>query len=54
MGFTDDDIFISPLLMEQHGVNDGMLVKGTAVLNYNKKKMSWGWKALKINNVATE
>ncbi|TCT50270.1 hypothetical protein EDB38_10994 [Vibrio crassostreae] len=54
MGFTDDDIFISPPLMEQHGVNDGVLVKGTAVLNYNKKKMSWGWKALKINNVATE
>lgn len=54
MGFTDDDIFISPPLMEQHGVNDGVLVKGTAVLNYNKKKMSWGWKALKINSVATE
>ncbi|MDW3640236.1 DUF7017 domain-containing protein [Vibrio sp. 1291-1] len=54
MGFTDDDIFIAPPLMEQYGVNDGALVKGTAVLNYNKKKMSWGWKALKLNNVATE
>lgn len=53
MGFTDDNIFIAPPLMEQHGVNDGVLVKGTAVLNYNKKKMSWGWKALKLNNVTT-
>lgn len=53
MGFTDDDIFIAPPLMEQHGVNDGVLVKGTAVLNYNKKKMSWGWKALKLDNVTT-
>ncbi|MCD9472602.1 DUF7017 domain-containing protein [Photobacterium phosphoreum] len=52
MGFTDDNIFIAPPLMEQHGVNDGVLVKGTAVLNYNKKKMSWGWKALKLTNMS--
>ncbi|EGQ8898357.1 tetratricopeptide repeat protein [Vibrio parahaemolyticus] len=51
MGFTDDNIFVAPPLMAKHNIGDGMMVEGMAVLNYNKKKMSWGWKALKLTNV---
>lgn len=53
MGFTDDNIFVAPPLMAKHSVVDGMLVEGVAVLNYNKKKTSWSWKALKLTNVST-
>lgn len=51
MGFTDDGIFVDPELMAKHSVGDGIIVEGVAVLNYNKKKMIWGWKALKLTNV---
>jgi hypothetical protein len=30
-------------------MQDGDSVEGMAVLNYNKKKSTWGWKALKID-----
>jgi hypothetical protein len=53
MGFTADDIFISRSLMLTHKIIDGDTVVGTAVLNYNKKKVCWGWKALSINVDAT-
>lgn len=51
MGFTDNDIFIDPSLMSKHRIEDDARVSGMAVLNYNKKRSSWGWKALKINTV---
>lgn len=51
MGFTDDDIFISRPLMSKYDVKDGDVVEGMAVLNYEKRKMRWGWKALKITSV---
>nr|ALF35177.1 Hypothetical protein ICEValHN437_089 [Vibrio alginolyticus] len=48
MGFTDDGIFIPPPLIRENSINDGDFVTGYAVLNYNKKRSEWGWKAISI------
>lgn len=48
MGFTSGDIFISPPLIEEHGIHDGQTVSGTAVLSFNKKRQNWGWKAISL------
>lgn len=48
MGFTESDIFISPPLVTECQISDGQKRSGTAVLNYNKKRASWGWKAIEI------
>ena len=50
MGFTSSDIFIPPPLMSKLGVEDGDKVSGVALLNYNKKRSSWGWKAVSIED----
>ncbi|EOG1394014.1 hypothetical protein ACK3FM_002528, partial [Vibrio cholerae] len=48
MGFTDDGIFIPSPLIRENSINDGDFVTGYAVLNYNKKRSEWGWKAISI------
>jgi len=45
MGFTPDDVFIPPPLMQAQGIADGDQVTGVALLNLNKKRNTWGWKA---------
>ena len=47
-GFADD-VFIENSMISERGIQDDDFVSGTAILNYNKKKNSWGWKALKID-----
>lgn len=54
MGFTDNDIFISPQLVTKYQVADGEKILGTAVLSYNKKRASWGWKAISVRNVPVD
>ena len=49
MGFTDNGIFIPPPLVVEHQIQNGSRISGKAVLNYNKKRLEWGWKALKID-----
>jgi hypothetical protein len=46
MGFTDNDIFIPPPLVIECKVIDGQRISGIAILNFNKKHQSWGWKAI--------
>jgi hypothetical protein len=48
MGFTASDIFIPPPLMNEFQIKDGQTVSGTALLSYNKKRASWGWRAMSI------
>lgn len=48
MGFTPSDIFISPPLVAEHQIHDGQKVSGTAILNFNKKRQTWGWKAISL------
>jgi len=51
LGFTTDDIFVDRDLMLYHDLKDADCVEGLAVMNYNKKRNTWGWKALKIQNI---
>jgi len=48
MGFAEGDIFVSPPLVAEHHLVDGRLISGVAVLSYNKKRSSWGWKAISV------
>lgn len=48
LGFTDDDIFIDRPMIEKFGIENGNVVEGFAVQNFNKKKNVWGWKAIRI------
>lgn len=50
MGFTESDIFIASLLVSRHQLEDGQGVSGTAVLNFNKKRGNWGWRAISIED----
>lgn len=46
-GFIED-VFIEPKIIEECSLTDGMLIKGSAILSFNKKKKEWGWKAVSI------
>lgn len=50
--FTTSDIFIPPPLLQGWGVQDGNVVSGVALLNYDKKRGEWGWKAITIEEVS--
>lgn len=45
-----NEIFVDPRLIKSHGIKDNDSVTGTAVISYNTKKGTWGWKAIKIIN----
>lgn len=49
LGFTDDNIFIDRPLVERYGIEDDDVISGLAVLNYNKKRSTWGWKAILVD-----
>jgi hypothetical protein len=51
MGFTDGEIFISPPMVEKNRITDDCTVSGMAIINYNKKRSEWGWKAIRITNI---
>lgn len=51
MGFTDNDIFIPPPIIKKYNIKNDDYLTGKAILNYNKKRCEWGWKALIINSV---
>ena len=50
-GFTESNIFMDPGLVKKYQVVDGAQVKGTAVINYNKNKGTWGWKVLLLDTL---
>jgi hypothetical protein len=47
-GFADD-VFLQPDMIRAEGLSEGQLCNGTAVLSYNKKKETWGWKAIRVS-----
>ncbi len=51
LGFTNNDVFIDRPLVERYSIEEDNVVAGIAVLNYNKKRNTWGWKAILIDNV---
>jgi len=48
MGFTLGDVFIPPPLVAEHRIRDGQSVSGVAVLNFNRRRQNWGWKAISL------
>lgn len=48
MGFTSSDIFIPPPLVSANDLVDEDAVSGSAILNYDKRKLRWGWKAITV------
>jgi len=52
MGFTDDGIFIPPPMVKAHNIKDDNRVSGKTILNYNKKRSEWGWKAISIDKAS--
>lgn len=50
VGFCDD-VFVERDFINTNNLKDGLSVTGTAILNYNKKRLKWGWKALSIDSV---
>ncbi|MFD2514213.1 DUF7017 domain-containing protein [Pontibacter locisalis] len=44
-----DDIFIEPKLVKELNMSSDSQIFGKALLSYNKKKDSWGWKAISVN-----
>ena len=45
----DGDYFISPNVVRKYDIQDGEVVKGLIVYDYNKKKEAWGWTCISIN-----
>lgn len=47
LGFTAGGIFIPPDVVAAGGIVDGDAVNGIAVINFDKKRNTWGWKAIR-------
>ena len=48
MGFTQSNIFIPPPLVAEHLVHDGQKISGVAIINFDKKRERWGWRAISL------
>lgn len=46
-GFVED-IFLQPSLIVKHELKDHDMIKGKAILSFNKKKETWGWRAFQV------
>ena len=46
MGFTSGGIFIPPDIVSAVSIENESEVEGVAVLNFDKKRSTWGWKAI--------
>ena len=48
MGFTTTKIFIPPSMVSESGIENDDILSGVALLNYDKKREAWGWKAVSV------
>jgi len=46
LGFTSTGIFIPPDIVSASNLDDGDKAKGIAVINFDKRRNTWGWKAI--------
>ena len=49
-GFIDDN-FVESKFIEDNNLADGQFIRGKAILSFNRKKETWGWKVLTISNM---
>jgi len=45
----EGEYYISPNVVRKYGIQDGDVVKGLIVYDYNKKKEEWDWTCISIN-----
>lgn len=50
VGFADD-VYIDSAFIDKFNIEEGDDINGTAIMNYNKKRRKWGWKAIKIDKI---
>ena len=50
LGFTSAGIFIPPDVVAESMIADGDRVEGLAVISFDKKRSTWGWKAISAKN----
>jgi len=46
-------IFVAPELIKKDNLKNGQIIKGEALVSFNKKKGEWGWKAINTINIAS-
>ena len=50
LGFTSAGIFIPADIVAEAAITDGAVVDGVAVINFDKKRSTWGWKAIQARS----
>lgn len=50
LGFSSAGIFIPPDIVAASGIADGDTVEGVAIINFDKKRSAWGWKAIEAHS----
>lgn len=48
-----DDVYISPKLVEQHGLDDGDYIVYVKKRTFNKKRNQWSWSVVEVKSVTT-
>lgn len=48
LGFTSTGIFIPPDIVSSARIADGVDIEGMSVINFDKKRGTWGWKAISV------
>lgn len=51
LGFTKSDIFIPAHIVAASNIEDGDLVEGIAIASFNKKRGTWGMRAVEVKSV---
>lgn len=51
LGFTSAGIFLPSNIVVGAAIEDGDVVDGIAVINFDKKRSAWGWKAIQARSV---
>ncbi len=46
-GFSED-VFVEPKMIKEKNLVNGQIIKGKAILTFNKKKNEWGWKTIEL------
>jgi len=46
-GFVDHDIYVPGELIDPNGLTDNDLIKGLALMDFNKRRNQYGWRAVK-------
>lgn len=49
MGFTSSGIFLPLDVVAASRIEDGDQISGSAVINFNQKRSTWGWKAVTVS-----